>query len=106
MTESISFPEQGLRDHVVSLRQVAARVQTSHEAAVATHLDRGAYGLCCQFMVDYFEPSAQVTVDGMATSVTELTGLATRLEAVVGLNVGANQTAADAVGAPGIGLPL
>ena len=105
MTSPIDVPD-GLPTHVLSLRRIASMAQTSRDAAAITHLDRSAYGQLCQFMVEFFEPSMQVTVDGLGTSVTQLNGLADALLATTTGLGQADTSAAGLVGAPPMRLPL
>jgi hypothetical protein len=102
---TITVPEE-LAGHVPTVLRIAAMVETSREAAAVTHLDRSAYGQLCQFMVDFFEPSMQVTVAGLGTSATRLHELADGVAAVVAASAAANASAASQVGEPAIRLPL
>ena len=108
MTAPIAVPVAALRTHAASLERVAEQVETSRSAAAVTHLDRGAYGLLCQFMPEHFEPGMQQTVDGLAGSVAELRRLALSLRSLAdtyqGVDSGAAALTRDA-GAP-IRLPL
>lgn len=106
MSGPIAVPEDMLRAHAANVEAVVDRVRTSRQAAQVTALDRGSYGQLCQFMVDFFEPSMQVTVDGLSTSVEELGRLVAALRSTgTGFGV-ADAAAGSAVDGPRLRLPL
>jgi hypothetical protein len=106
MTGPIAVPGGMLLAHATHVEAVADRVRMSRQAAEATQLDHGAYGQICQFMVAFFEPSMQVTVDGLTTSVRELGRLVAALRSA-GAEFGQAETSAgDVVDGPRLRLPL
>ena len=106
MTGPIAVPDDMLHAHAASVEAVVERVRMSRQAAQVTQLDRGSYGQICQFMVAFFEPSMQVTVDGLSTSVEELGRLVAALRSTGGGFGQADAAASNAVEVPRLRLPL
>jgi hypothetical protein len=105
MTRPIAA-DDGLPAHAGTLHRLAAQVAIGRDAASTVHLDRDAYGQLCQFMVEIFEPSGQITVDSLTTSVTELGRLAAMVSASAAELGTANTAARQTVTGPAIRLPL
>jgi hypothetical protein len=106
VTGPIAVPDDTLHAHAANVEAVADRVRMSRQAAQATQLDRGSYGQLCQFMVAFFEPSMQITVEGLSTSVEELGRVVGALRST-GTGFGqADATASTAVDGPRLRLPL
>jgi hypothetical protein len=106
MDEPLRIPVDALRMHATSVERVAGAVETSH--AAAAYLDRGVYGMMCQFMPEYFEPGMHDTVDGLAGSAKELHTLAAALRIAANANESTDAHAADRISnaAATVRLPL
>ncbi|MDT5028285.1 MAG: hypothetical protein QOE61_4711 [Micromonosporaceae bacterium] len=97
MGEPLRMPVDALRRHAATVDRLAELVETSHAAAGQVYLDRGSYGVMCQFMPQDFEPGMQDTVDGLAGSVRELHTLAAALRSAANAYESTDTTAADRV---------
>ena len=107
MSGALDVPVGELLAHGATLEQVARSVETVHAAARQVHLDLGSYGQLCQFMPTYFEPGTQATVDGLASSVTELRKLSAALTTAAHGYAGTDTAASRRLGpASGVELAL
>jgi len=106
--ETLRAPVDAILAHAGNVDRVAEAVETSHAAAAQVHLDRGAYGLMCQFMPEYFEPGMQETVDALAGSVRELRAIATSLRTAAARYASTDAAASDRARStyPSVPLPL
>jgi hypothetical protein len=108
MGEPLRISPEALRMHAANVDRAAEAVSTSHGAAAQTYLDRGSYGLMCQFMPEHFEPGMRDTVDGLAGSTNELHALAVGLRYTADTYTTADAEATNAVRSayPSMRLPL
>jgi hypothetical protein len=106
VTGPIAVPDDLLHAHAANVEAVADRVRMSRQAAQATGLEPSSYGQLCQFMVAFFEPSMQTTVEGLSTSVDELGRLVAALRSTGGGFGQAEATASTVVDTPRLRLPL
>jgi hypothetical protein len=106
VTGPSAVPGDMLLAHAANVEAVVDRVRMSRQAAEVTQLDHGSYGQICQFMVAFFEPSMQVTVDGLNTSVEELGRLVAALRSTAAQFGQADTSAGGAVDVRRLRLPL